>query len=182
MNERKIALWALIITFLGWVGIKPDHFISAVLWLWELIKTLFIILSDIFTFSINIPISLLIIISVICFKVGKIHFKNNSSVGEEPHGVDETDEADNSEPLSDLSERQQLVLLDIYSHAGPHKGYGQIMRKLRIDSHMLNQTIEQLIELGYLVMAGRFGQNYPVLSKYGRDVIIQFVENQHQSN
>ncbi|MEW5056528.1 MAG: hypothetical protein AB1Y25_02800 [Cycloclasticus sp.] len=190
MNEKKIAFWALIIAFFGWVGIKPDHFKSVVLWLWELLKTVgiwtwtciksvFTFFADILVFSLNVPISIILTISLISFILGRSQFKKALSVevnGKEPNATKPP------MPLSNLTERQKIILLDIYRYADAYKGYEEVMRKLNIDSHMLNQAIDQLIELGYLRVAGSYGRTYPDVSQDGRDEVIQFLENNQQQH
>lgn len=185
LNEKRIALLALIVAFLGWVGIKPEHFswvwdyiLVGIIWSWELIKSIFSLIVNIFTFSIKVPVSLIIIISIVCFLAGK--FKSNKAL---ENNLKNKEDANSAPSLSVLTERQKLILLDIYNCAGPDKRYDEIIRKLRIDFHMLNQAVDELVRMGYLVnVSDPFGENYPNVSRYGRDSVIQFLESNQQSN
>ena len=182
MNERKIAFWALVFTFLGWAGIKPDYFKSFFASFWELVKSVFISIWSALTFSINIPVSLILLSFSLFFLLG-LYVAGKYITQHIESDTDEKSSTENSKPLSKLNKRQRVILLDIYDHTGHYKDFTPVMRHLKIDSHMLNQALDQLIELGYVTTTGTYSHRYPVLTRKGRDEVISFMEyNQNLSS
>jgi hypothetical protein len=185
LTEKRIALGAFIIAIFGWIGIKPEHFKTSMFWCWEqikhfgsyiyeLFKVIIMFVWDMILFSIQVPISLLLIFSTVLIV---LIVRNKQLNSEQLDSHENQDDFETDEPLSDLNERQIEVLLDIYDYAGPHKSYESLIHSLRIDVHMLGQAIDQLIDLDYLVVSNHFGKQYANISVFGRDEVIRFIEN-----